>query len=236
MIISDQERADREDDADQSGRIHGSALLSAREGHDRGDAGGVLGAAVGGGGTRRGPSRRRWRGSPARYSRISWSTSSTVSVTTYLVPSTRKATVSGCASTRSIRSGLSANCSPFRRVTRITVRSSCSMGPAVGRGTALFSSAHRGLPLSRTARSAGRQARDAAENAAARSPRGVTGPRACEPASSQLTQRLRLTRSWRISSEAGDHAAVRLEAALGDDQAGELLGEVDVRHLQRAAT
>src|SRR6185503_13906407 len=31
----------------------------------------------------------------------------------------------------------------------------------------------------------------------------------------------------------GDDAAVRLEAALGDDQAGELLGEVDVGHLQR---
>src|SRR3712207_5728370 len=57
---------------------------------------------------------------PARYSRISSSTSSTLSFTTYLVPSTRKATVSGCASTRSIRSGLSANRSPFRRVTRIT--------------------------------------------------------------------------------------------------------------------
>src|SRR4051795_3115925 len=57
----------------------------------------------------------------ARYSRISCSTSSTVSLTTYFVPSTRKATVSGWASTRSMRSGLSANASPFRRVTRITV-------------------------------------------------------------------------------------------------------------------
>src|SRR3954468_12992535 len=33
---------------------------------------------------------------------------------------------------------------------------------------------------------------------------------------------------------ARDHAAVGLEAALGDDQPGELLGEVDVGHLQRA--
>src|SRR3954453_22261346 len=68
----------------------------------------------------------------ARYSRISSSTSSTLSFTTYLVPSTRKATVSGLPSTRSIRSGLSANRSPFRRVTRITDRSSCSMGPRWG--------------------------------------------------------------------------------------------------------
>src|SRR3954452_8639413 len=58
---------------------------------------------------------------PARYSRISWRTSSTLSRTTYFVPSTRKATVSGWASTRSMRSGLSAKPSPFRRVTRITV-------------------------------------------------------------------------------------------------------------------
>src|SRR3954470_6038705 len=33
----------------------------------------------------------------------------------------------------------------------------------------------------------------------------------------------------------GDDAAVGLEATLGDDQVGELLGQVDVRHLQRAA-
>src|SRR3954449_5012858 len=33
---------------------------------------------------------------------------------------------------------------------------------------------------------------------------------------------------------ARDHAAVGLEAALGDDQPGELLGEVDVGHLQSA--
>src|SRR3712207_8659734 len=33
---------------------------------------------------------------------------------------------------------------------------------------------------------------------------------------------------------AGDDAAVGLEAALGDDQPGELLGQVDVGHLQRA--
>ena len=33
----------------------------------------------------------------------------------------------------------------------------------------------------------------------------------------------------------GDHARVRLEPALGDDQVGELLGEVDVAHLERAA-
>src|SRR3954464_3024918 len=75
---------------------------------------------------------------PARYSRISSRTSSTLSFTTYLVPSTRKATVSGWPSTRSIRSGLSANRSPFKRVTRITGRSSCSMGPARTGGEVSF--------------------------------------------------------------------------------------------------
>src|SRR5688572_2811456 len=33
---------------------------------------------------------------------------------------------------------------------------------------------------------------------------------------------------------AGDDTAVGLEAALGDDQPGELVGQVDVGHLQRA--
>src|SRR4051794_9676053 len=33
---------------------------------------------------------------------------------------------------------------------------------------------------------------------------------------------------------AGDDPGVGLEAALGDDQVGELLGQVDVRHLERA--
>src|SRR5918993_337936 len=89
---------------------------------------------------------------PARYSRISWSTSSTDSRTTYLVPSTRNATVSGCASTRSIRSGLSANCSPFRRVTRITGGPLARWGPDRA-GTALLSSARPALSLSRPGRS-----------------------------------------------------------------------------------
>src|SRR5215210_1477070 len=90
---------------------------------------------------------------PARYSRISCSTSSTLSLTTYLVPSTRNATVSGCPSTRSIRSGLSANRSPFRRVTRITAGpQGCSGGARPCAPSALFTSARRVRRLSRTAR------------------------------------------------------------------------------------
>src|SRR3954447_104063 len=73
-----------------------------------------------------------------RYSRISARALSKLSRSTYLVPSTRKATVSGWASTRSMRSGLSANSSPFRRVTRITVGPSLEgTGPRRGRNGTL---------------------------------------------------------------------------------------------------
>ena len=121
----EQEGADRQGDADQSGRVHGSALLSAREGDDgRGPRSTSSGASVRRGGTRRGPSRRRWRGcrrgtrgsrrAPRRRSRV----------TTYLVPSTRRRPCRGGPRPARSRSGLSANRSPFRRVTRITERSS----------------------------------------------------------------------------------------------------------------
>src|SRR4051794_32426789 len=166
---------------------------------------------------------------PARYSRISRSTSSTVSFTTYLVPSTRNATVSGCASTRSIRSGLSANRSPFRRVTRITGGPLARWGPNWA-GTAVFSSACPPPPLSRTARSPGGGDR------AVRRRGPVPGPaRACEGRGGRgPSSALEVDQVLEDLVGAGDHAAVGLEAALGDDQPGELLGEVDVGHLQRA--
>src|SRR3954452_24851515 len=166
---------------------------------------------------------------PARYSRISRSTSSTVSFTTYLVPSTRNATVSGCASTRSIRSGLSANRSPFRRVTRITGGPLARWGPNWA-GTAVFSSACPPPPLSRTARAPGGGDR------AVRRRGPVPGPaRAREGRRGRgLSSALEVDQVLEDLVGAGDHAAVGLEAALGDDQPGELLGEVDVRHLQRS--
>ena len=57
----------------------------------------------------------------ARYSAISSMTSSTVSVTMNVVPSTRTTVVSGCSWIRSTRSGLTAKVVPFRRVNRIIV-------------------------------------------------------------------------------------------------------------------
>src|SRR4051794_1205950 len=163
---------------------------------------------------------------PARYSRISWSTSSTVSLTTYLVPSTRKATVSGWPSTRSMRSGLSANRSPLRRVTRITGRSFGSVGwktPMAGAGATLLSSARRGRPLSRTARSP-RQADRAVPHP------GEEPRRRRVPPSAALL--LHVDQLVEDLVGRGDHLAVRLESALGDDQPGELLRQVDVGHLQ----
>src|SRR4051794_6014921 len=168
---------------------------------------------------------------PARYSRISRSTSSTVSFTTYLVPSTRNATVSGCASTRSIRSGLSANRSPFRRVTRITGGPLARWGPN-GAGTALFSSACPPSALSRTARSPGRG--DRAVRRPERPPSSTRHQRAKGGEEGGPRSALEVDQVLEDLVGAGDHAAVGLETTLGDDQPGELLGEVDVRHLQRA--
>src|ERR1700712_2802244 len=153
---------------------------------------------------------------PARYSRISTSTSSTDSLTTYLVPSMRKATVSGCASTRSMRSGLSANRSPFRRVTLITGRSSCSMGaPERAWNSTVFIGASE----------------PALEPNRPDIPRGVAVLARRYAGRSLL---LHLDEVLQDLVGRGDHLAVGLETALGDDQAGELLGEVDVRHLERS--
>src|SRR3954470_23607307 len=135
----------------------------------------------------------------ARNSRISCSTSSTVSLTTYLVPSTRNATVSGCASTRSIRSGLSANRSPFRRVTLITGRSS-SMGPGTGgKVTVLIGPPGPFLE----------------PNGRGPVPDGVPG-RGGQRDRGGLA--LEVDQVLQDLVGAGDHAAVGLEAALGDDQ------------------
>src|SRR4051795_10594791 len=174
----------------------------------------------------------------ARYSRISCRTSSTVSLTTYLVPSTRKATVSGCASTLSIRSGLSANRSPFRRVTRITGGPLARWGPN-GAGTALFSSACPPSALSRTARSPGRG--DRAVRRPERPPSSTRHQRAKGGEEGGPRSALEVDQVLEDLVGAGDHAAVGLETTLGDDQAGELLVEVHVRHIKsprhtRAAT
>src|SRR5918997_3714421 len=202
----------------------------------------------------------------ARYSRISTSTSSTLSETMYLVPSTRKTTVSGWPSTRSTRSGLSANRSPFRRVTRITVVLLLARGGggvARSRGRRLqLSSAWRGRALSRTGRltPGGEAVRPARTPGIRRRrpgpPRGETGPpvRAgtekdpAAPHHSQarggplrrghgrgevLRSALEVDQVLQHLVGAGDDAAVGLETALGDDQPGELLGQVDVGHLQR---
>src|SRR3954469_23356444 len=168
---------------------------------------------------------------PARYSRISSRTSSTLSFTTYLVPSTRKATVSGWPSTRSIRSGLSANRSPFKRVTRITGRSSCSMGPARTGGEVSFLFGSPACFLEPNSRGpvphGGQPGRGGL-------PPGARHERADGGAEGGPHSALEVDQVLQDLVGGGDHAAVGLEAALGDDEAGELLGEVDVGHLQSA--
>src|SRR3954453_22697200 len=90
-------------------------------------------------------------------------------------------------------------------------------GPVTGGGTALFSSAFRAGPLSRTP----------CKTAGPVTPGGGPGRASASPGSA-----LEVDQVLQDLVGAGDHAAVRLEAALGHDEAGELLAEVDVRHLQ----
>ena len=157
----------------------------------------------------------RWRRTDVR-------TSSRDSRTTYFLPSTSVTTVSGVASTRSIRSQLRANFVPESRVSVIM----CTvLGPCRER-----------LPWRLEMFIGGRRVRPegcAATNHA-RAP--GFGTRAGAGAGSCWMRRSALDVDELLEDlvGGGDDARAGLEAALGEDQVGELAGQVDVRHLDRA--
>src|SRR3954471_4714524 len=171
-------------------------------------------------------------------------TSSSVSRTMNWVPSTSTIDVSGLAWIRSIRSGLTANVLSLSRVS--TIIGLPSMGtawvPSVGprkavsgrtigvagapvspRGGAL--SPLLGAPVGAT-----RRKKRLVDEECLHATTGARRRRA--PAG--LVLALQVGELLQHLVGGGDDARVGLEAALGDDQVRELLGEVDVAHLESA--